>query len=127
MRPDKLSWPVNVLEKHNFKPFTRYDIKFHGGSLPIHADSLNILGRDFEKGQMARDMNLFVDDDGKAYHIYASEENSTLHISQLSDDYLSHPGKYIRVFISRFREAPAIFKYNSKYYNYYFRLYRLGT
>ena len=27
---------------------------------------------------MARDMSLFLDDDGKAYHIYSSEENGTL-------------------------------------------------
>lgn len=65
---------------------------------------------------MARDMTLFVDDDGKAYHIYASEENSTMHISQLTNDYLSHAGKYSRVFVSEFREAPAILKRNGKYY-----------
>jgi hypothetical protein len=28
--------------------------------------------RDFNGGQMARDMNLFVDDDGPAYHVFAS-------------------------------------------------------
>jgi hypothetical protein len=67
--------------------------------------------------QMARDMTLFLDDDGKAYHIYASEENSTLHISQLSDDYLSYSGKYARAFINRFMEAPTIFKDSrGKYY-----------
>jgi hypothetical protein len=38
---------------------------------------------------MARDMNLFVDDDGTADHIHASEESAALHISQLSDDCLS--------------------------------------
>jgi hypothetical protein len=48
-------------------------------------------------GQMARDMTLFVDDDGKAYHIYSSEENLTLHIAELSDDYTQHTGRYIRV------------------------------
>lgn len=51
-----------------------------------------ILKRDFEGGQMARDMTVYVDDDGKAYHIFASEENLTLHIAELSDDYLSHTG-----------------------------------
>ena len=30
---------------------------------------------------MARDMTLFVDDDGTAFHIYASEDNGTLQIS----------------------------------------------
>ncbi|MCA1744199.1 MAG: beta-glucanase, partial [Bacteroidales bacterium] len=50
--------------------------------------------RDFEGGQMSRDMTVFVDDDGKAYHVFSSEENLTLHIAELSDDYLSHTGKY---------------------------------
>lgn len=31
-------------------------------------------------------MTLFVDDDGRAYHVYSSEENSTLHISELTDE-----------------------------------------
>ena len=34
--------------------------------------------RDLQGGQMARDMTIFIDDDGKAYHIYASEDNLTL-------------------------------------------------
>ena len=68
------------------------------------------LKRDLEGGQMARDMQLFVDDDGKAYHIFASEENFTLHIAELSDDFLSHTGKYVRVAPSGSNEAPAIFK-----------------
>ena len=68
------------------------------------------LKRDLEGGQMARDMQLFVDDDGKAYHIYASEENLTLQIAELSDDFLSHTGKYVRVAPSGLNEAPAIFK-----------------
>ena len=44
--------------------------------------------RDFEKGQMSRDMTLFVDENGTAYHIHSSEENLTLHISELTSDYL---------------------------------------
>ncbi|NCB08536.1 MAG: beta-glucanase [Bacteroidia bacterium] len=72
--------------------------------------------RDFEKGQMARDMTLYVDDDGKAYHIHASEENLTLHISELTDDYLGFSGKYIRVAPTGHNEAPSIFKRNGKYY-----------
>ena len=73
--------------------------------------------RDLEgDGQMSRDMTLFVDDDGTAYHIYSSEENSTLHISQLTDDYTSYSGKYARFFPGRFMEAPALFKQKGKYY-----------
>ena len=72
--------------------------------------------RDFEKGQMARDMTLFVDDDGKAYHIHSSENNQTLHIAELTDDYQGFSGKYTRVLEGKANEAPAIFKKEGKYY-----------
>lgn len=65
---------------------------------------------------MARDQTLFVDDDGKAYQLYASEGNWTLHISLLTDDYLAPAGKFVRVFEKREMEAPAICKRDGKYY-----------
>ena len=75
-----------------------------------------VMVRDFETGQMSRDMNLFVDDDQQAYHITASEENQTLLISKLSDDYLSMTDEYVRVFPGETNEAPAIFKKDGKYF-----------
>jgi hypothetical protein len=72
--------------------------------------------RDFKVGQMSRDMTLFVDDDDTAYHVTASEENRTLLISKLSDDYLSLTNQYIRVFSGGRNEAPAIFKKEGKYF-----------
>ena len=67
-------------------------------------------------GQMARDMTLFRDDDGKAYLIYSSEQNNTMQVCLLSDDYL-HPTKtYRRILVNRRREAPALFKNRGKYY-----------
>lgn len=72
--------------------------------------------RDFEKGQMSRDMTLYVDDDEQGYHITASEDNQTLLISKLSDDYLSMTNEYVRVFPGEANEAPAIFKKNGKYF-----------
>ena len=83
---------------------------------PNNHDTLKILSRDFAGGQMVRDMNLFVDDDGIAYHIYSSEENSTLQISKLTDDYLSNSGEYIRVFPKRYMEGAAICKHKGKYF-----------
>ena len=115
-RPNAGFWPVNVQELHKQPCTLSADLGFSGGELPAHPDSLNLLGRDQISGQMARDMNLFVDDDGIAYHIYSSEENSTLHISQLTDDYTSYSGKYARFFPGRFMEAPALFKQKGKYY-----------
>ncbi|MDO7907872.1 family 43 glycosylhydrolase [Paenibacillus sp. JX-17] len=84
---------------------------------------------------MARDMTLFKDDDGTAYLIYSSEENMTIYISKLNDSYTDVTGwhrdgqtardttykavygeDYIRVFPGAQREAPAVFKYQGKYY-----------
>lgn len=65
---------------------------------------------------MARDMQLFVDDNGKAYHIYSSEENLTLHIAELNDDYTAHTGHYVRVAPAGHNEAPALFKKDGVYW-----------
>lgn len=113
-RQDAGSWPINVQPCH--LDSSRAKEIYSGGDLPEHPDSLNILGRDFKGGQMARDMNLFVDDDGTAYHIYSSEDNSTLHIARLSDDYTYTTGEFGRFFVNRFMEAPAMFKHNGNYY-----------
>jgi len=116
VRPNAGNWPFNAPETLTKGPVRVEGAIFTGGSLSAPADSLNILGRDMQGGQMARDMTLFVDDDGIAYHIYSSEENSTLHIAQLTEDYLDYADKYARFFPDRFMEAPAIFKKDGKYY-----------
>lgn len=98
-------------------------IRPHAGIWPQNATAAdkrahpsNYLARDFEGGQMARDMTLFQDDDGKAYWFYSSEENATMHVALLSDDYLKPSGIYVRIFPGRSMEAPAVFKRNGKYY-----------
>ena len=65
---------------------------------------------------MSRDMTLFVDDDGTGYHITASEENQTLFVSKLSDDYISLSGEYVRILPGERNEAPAVLKRHGKYY-----------
>lgn len=97
-RPDAGYWPVNV------NP---------GDKIP---GTGNILARDFANGQMSRDMTLYKDDDGKGYLIYVSEENKTLHIAELSDDYTHTTGRYTRIFPGDRNEAPAVFKHNGYYY-----------
>ena len=72
--------------------------------------------RDLPGGQMARDMTVYVDNDGKAYHIFSSEENFTLDVAELTDDYTGHTGKFSRVYIGHQTEAPAIFKKDGTYY-----------
>ncbi|MFC6103272.1 glycoside hydrolase family 43 protein [Olivibacter domesticus] len=66
-------------------------------------------------GNMSRDMGLFVDEDGTAYHIYSSDENYALRIAKLTDDYL-RPTKADSLLFRKHQEAPAIFKYKGKYY-----------
>ncbi|XP_077216792.1 uncharacterized protein LOC143851298 isoform X2 [Tasmannia lanceolata] len=64
----------------------------------------------------SRDMTLFKDEDGKAYLIYSSEDNSELHIGPLTDDYLDVTRVMRRVLVGRHREAPAVFKHEGTYY-----------
>lgn len=72
--------------------------------------------RDVEGGQMSRDMTLFVDDDGTAYHITATEENYTLMISELDEEFTGFTGRWVRVMPGGHNEAPAIFKKDDKYF-----------
>jgi Glycosyl hydrolases family 43 len=67
-------------------------------------------------GNDARDMTIFQDDDGRAYHFYSSEGNATMHITLLSDDYLHHTKTEKKILINNSREAPAVIKYNNKYF-----------
>lgn len=67
-------------------------------------------------GSDFRDMNLFRDENGCAYVIYSSENNHTLHIDLLSDDYLDTAGQTRRALIGEHREAPVMFKHADKYW-----------
>ena len=83
------------------------------------------LGSFGPNGAEARDMTLFVDDDGKVYHFYAATDstygknrgqNATMHVSLLSDDYLRPSGKYGRILRGKYIEAPTVFKYKGRYW-----------
>ncbi|MBQ9640218.1 MAG: family 43 glycosylhydrolase [Bacteroidaceae bacterium] len=74
------------------------------------------LWRDMKGGQMSRDMTVYVDDDGRAYHITSSQENLTLLVSELTDDYLDFTGKYNQIAPGGQNEAPCIFKRNGVYW-----------
>ncbi len=80
------------------------------------AGPFTYLGSFRPNGAMSRDQTIFVDDNGKAYQFSSSENNQTLHINELTDDYLRPTGRYTRNFIGEAREAPAVFKHNGKYY-----------
>ena len=114
-RPDAGTWPLNMPAEQRSGPVPG---ELAQGSKEWLEAARNggMVRRDFAGGQMARDMGLFVDDDGTAYHIHASEENATIHISQLTNDYLSFAGKWVRAFPGGHNEAPAVFKANGRYY-----------
>jgi Glycosyl hydrolases family 43 len=121
-RPNAGVWPKNFPqdERKVLSPEEKialsnhkFDSKQPAGEVPFANLACR---RDFEGGQMSRDMTLFVDDDGKAYQIYSSEENGTIQISQLTDDYLKPAGQYIRILPAQFNEAPALFKHDGKYF-----------
>ena len=119
-RPDAGVWPINApkelqveLNAQETERLAR--IRFTGGAIPDYPTDL-VYRRDFKGGQMARDMTLFVDDDKRAYQVYSSEENGTLHVSLLTGDYLRSAGRYARILPGRFNEAPAIFKHGGKYW-----------
>lgn len=119
-RPNAGVWPKNVAHEAK-RPLSPEDhalvnsMELPGGPVPYYPKHL-LFRRDFGGGQMARDMTLFVDDDGCAYHIYASEANGTLHISRLTEDYLQPAGEFVRVFPGRFHEAPAVMKWRERYF-----------
>ena len=115
-RPNAGVWPRNAMPEQ-MRPVDAATLEGEfSGSYDESIDRVNILGRDFAGGQMSRDMTLYVDDDGQAYHLYASEENSTLHISLLSEDYLAPAGEFVRAFPKRYMEAPAICKRQGRSY-----------
>lgn len=110
-------WPQNITEEQKQSNIKTTDFsKWWTPEWRKAVDNGLFVRRDFQGGQMSRDMTLFVDDDGKAYHIYSSEENLTLQIAELTDDYLDYTGKYIRIEPGGHNEAPAIFKKNGRYF-----------
>jgi rhamnogalacturonyl hydrolase YesR len=116
-RPNAKRYPVDMSREQQQSPVKPSDFpKWWTDEWKQAVVDGMFVRRDFEGGQMSRDMTLFVDDDGKAYHIYASEENLTLQLAELSDDYLSYTGKYTRIAPAGHNEAPAIFKKGGKYF-----------
>ncbi len=124
LRPNANIYPVNMSESE--KKAVALMLKgqeLKGHELPeklkiniARLAELKVFARDFKGGQMARDMTIFKDKDNNAYQLYSSEDNQTLHISLLSDDYLSHAGTFIRLHPGGQNEAPAIAYSQGKYH-----------
>jgi beta-xylosidase len=123
--------PSKVMERPKVlfnEPTGRFVMWFHADSADYRAACAGVavansptgpfeyLGSFRPHDAMSRDMTLFQDDDGKAYHIHSSEENKTLHVTLLSDDFLRPAGPYARIFENQSREAPAWFRHEGRYY-----------
>jgi hypothetical protein len=115
-RPNQEQYPVGFREEWKQPHVGQDTLKWWTPEWRKAVEEGLFVRRDFTEGQMSRDMGLFVDDDGKAYHIHSSEENLTIHIAELTDDYLSFTGKWIQVFPGGHNEAPAMCKYKGRYY-----------
>ena len=115
LRPNKEQWPIDYPKDLETKSYPA-NLKSWTPDWYKAIKEGMFLQRDYHTGQMSRDMTLFVDDDGKAYHIHASEDNLTIQISELTDDYLGFTGKFARIAPGGHNEAPALFKRNGTYY-----------
>ncbi len=119
LRPNAGKWPVDFSRRDIRKAKKLKEADYKEWWTPEWREAIReglLLARDVPGGQMSRDMTVYVDDDGKAYHIYSAEENLTLNIAELADDYLDYTGRYVRVAPGGQNEAPAIFKRDGVYW-----------
>ena len=116
LRPNAGVWPQNFPDEYKKTLEGEANLKSWSDEWKVAVKQGLFVRRDFAGGQMARDMTLFVEKNGKAYHVHSAEENMTLHFSELTDDYLDFTGKYVRVLPGDSNEAPAIFLAKGKYY-----------
>ncbi|TDD93832.1 glycoside hydrolase family 43 protein [Flavobacterium cellulosilyticum] len=115
-RPNVGIWPMNFEEKFKLPSVDENELKSWTPEWLTAVKNGTFIQRDFNKGQMARDITVFVDTDGKAYHIHSSEDNLSLDISELTADYLDFTNNWNVVAPAGHNEAPAIFKKNDIYY-----------
>jgi len=115
-RPNKGVWLIDFKDEFKIPGNNEAALKSWSPQWLTAIKNGMLVRKDFDKGQMSRDMTVYVDDDEKAYLIHSSEENLTLHISELTDDYLDFTEKWTRVAPAGHNEAPAIFKKDGVYY-----------
>lgn len=115
-RPNAGVWPKDFRDDFKVNSEKDKSLKWWTDEWKLAIAEGLFIRRDFEKGQMARDMTIFVDTDGKAYHIHSSEDNLSLHISELTDDYLDFTTNWTVVAPAGHNEGPAIFKKDNVYY-----------
>ncbi|MEL1252260.1 glycoside hydrolase family 43 protein [Flavobacterium sp. DGU38] len=115
-RPNKGVWPIGFKDELKSASADERNLKSWSPEWITAIQNGMLVRRDFKKGQMARDMTVYVDDNDKGYLIHSSEENLTLHISELTDDYLDFTEKWTRMAPAGHNEAPVILKKDGIYY-----------
>ena len=119
LRPNAGKWPTDFSRRDIRKAKKLKETDYKEWWTPEWREAIReglLLARDVPGGQMSRDMTVYVDDDGKAYHIYSAEENLTLNLAELTDDYLDYTGRYVRIAPGGQNEAPTIFKRDGVYW-----------
>ncbi len=74
------------------------------------------LGSFRPNGCDSRDMTVFMDEDGAGWLYYASRRNADLHVTPLTPDYLGVESEYTVLFPGAYREAPAVYRHDGRYY-----------
>lgn len=118
LRPNAGKWPADFTKADRKKALS-YNIADYQWWTPEWRKAVEdgmFVARDLEGGQMSRDMTVYIDDDGTAYHLFSSEENLTLHLAELTKDYLGYTGKYWRIAPGGQNEAPTLFKKDGTYW-----------
>ena len=119
LRPNAGKWPTDFSRRDIRKAKKLKEADYKEWWTPEWREAIReglLLARDVPGGQMSRDMTVYVDDDDKAYHIYSAEENLTLNLAELTDDYLDYTGRYVRIAPGGQNEAPTIFKRDGVYW-----------
>lgn len=119
VRPNPNVWPANftkkdiaIAESHDAADYPEWWTDPWRKAI---AEGM-FVNRDFESGQMSRDMTVFRDDDGTVWHIFSSEDNLTIHAAELTSDYLGYTGRYYRIAPGGQNEAPTIVKHDGTYW-----------
>ena len=119
LRPTAGKWPMDFKRKDRKLARSHRPENYKDWWTPAWEKAVRegmYVARDLKGGQMSRDQTIFVDDDGKAYQISSSEENLTLHINELTSDYMGFTGRYVRVAPGEMNEAPTLLKHNGTYW-----------
>lgn len=117
-RPNAGKWPADFSKKDRKAALALRASDYKEWWTPEWREAIKkglFLVRDFDGGQMSRDMTVYVED-GKAYHLFSSEDNLTLQLAELTKDYLGYTGRYYRIAPAGQNEAPVLIKRDGVYW-----------